>query len=133
MAISQTYVLTIEFAGAAIFGRPAGPEMMLITRNIRLVESPPGPTRAFTLHEGDGPGYTLTGEQTAKLDRLLGEIEFKAPWQAQAGFDGTTYELVLQGAMSSVTFRWWIQAPPEWEQVGALFDYVLKVADGYQT
>lgn len=131
MAISQSFVVTIEFAGAAPFMGHAQSGGMMSTRNIRLVEAHAGSSREFTLYDGDAPGYTLSVEETAQLEQLLGKIEMKAPWQAHAGFDGTNYELTLQGAMSSVTFRWWLEVPAEWEQVGAVFDYVLEVADGY--
>ena len=45
-------------------------------------------------------------------------------------FDGADYELALRGAMSSLTFRWWVEVPAEWQGVGAVFDYVMAVADG---
>jgi hypothetical protein len=32
--------------------------------------------------------------------------------------------------MSSVTFRWWMEVPAEWREVGALLHHVLAVADG---
>jgi hypothetical protein len=95
-----------------------------------LGESRAGSSRSYTLHEGEGPVYTLSVEETAQLDHLLGQIGVKAPWQGSAGFDGITYELTLQHAMSSVTFRWWIDVPDAWPGVGALFDHVLAVADG---
>jgi hypothetical protein len=128
--IRQLFVVTIEFAGAAFFTGGAHSDRVLASRDIRVVESRTGSSRSFSLHEGDGLEYTLSVEEAAQLDHLLGQIGVKVPWQASAGLDGADYELTLQAAMSSVTFRWWIDVPAEWPGVGALFDYVLAVADG---
>ena len=130
MAIRQSFVVTIEFGGAGLFTGGAHADGMLASRNIRVVESGTGSSRSFSLREGDGPEYTLSAEEAAQLDHLLGQIGVKVPWQGRAGFDGATYELTLQHAMSSLTFRWWIDVPAEWPGVGALFDYVLAVTDG---
>jgi hypothetical protein len=128
--ISQLFVVTIQFAGAAFFTGGAHPDRALASRNIRVIESGTGSSRSFTLHEGDEPEYTLSVKEAAQLDHLLGQIGVKVPWQASAGFDGADYELTLQGAKSSVTFRWWMEVPAKWQEVGALFDYVLQMADG---
>jgi hypothetical protein len=127
--IKQLFVVTIEFAGAALFGGSAQPGRRLMARNIRLVESRTESSLEYTLHDGDAPEYILSVEETAQLDHLLRQIEVKAPWQASAGLDGTDYELTLQKAMSSLTFRWWVEVPAEWKGVGAVFDHVLAVAD----
>jgi hypothetical protein len=130
--IRQLFAVSIEFAGAAFFMGGAQPDRVLKTRDIRLVESCIESSRRFTLYDGDAPEYTLSIEETSQLDHLLGQIGVKVPWQASAGLDGTDYELTLQGAMSSLTFRWWVEVPAEWQEVGALFDYVLAVADDYR-
>ena len=132
MAIRQFFVVTIEFAEAAPFMGNAESDRVLVTRNIRLVESHAETSPIFTLYDRDAPEYTLSVDETEQLRQLLGQIEVKTPWQGYAGFDGTDYELTLLGAMSSVTFRWWVKVPAEWEQVGVLFDYVLAVADRCQ-
>lgn len=129
MAIKQFFVVTIAFAEAAPFMGNAQSDRVLVTRNIRLVESNVETSPSFTLYDGDAPEYILSVDETEQLRQLLGQIEVKAAWQGYAGFDGTDYELNLLGAMSSVTFRWWVKAPAEWEQVGVVFDYVLAVAD----
>jgi len=132
MPTRQYFVVTIEFAGAAPFTGNAQSDKVKVTREIRLAEAYAGISRSFTLYDGNGPAYTLSDQETEKLDQLLGRIEVKAPWQDYAGFDGTDYELTLLGAMSSVTFRWWVKVPAEWEQVGDVFDYVLAVAESCQ-
>ena len=129
MAVSQYFAVTIEFASAAPFLGGAQLDRVGVTREIRLVENRTKISRNFTLYDGDMPEYTLSLIETRRLDQLLGELIVKTPWQGSAGFDGVDCELTLLGAMSSVTFRWWVKAPEEWEQVGAVFDYVLAVAD----
>ena len=133
MPFRQLCVVTIEFAGAGLFSGGAQPAGELRNRDIRLVESRTEQLRTFILHDGTGPEYALSAEETAQLDHLLGQIAVKVPWEGRAGFDGADYELTLQGAMSSLTFRWWIEPPAEWQQVGAVVDFVLVVADGRRT
>ena len=129
MAIKQFFTVTIEFAEAAPFKGNAQSDRVLVTRHIRLVESQAGTLPSFTLYDGDAPEYTLSVDETEQLRQLLGQLEVKAPWQGYSGFDGTDYELNLLGAMSSVTFRWWVKVPAVWQQVGVVFDYVLALAD----
>ena len=129
MPISQNFAVTIEFAGAAPFTGGAQSDRSFATRKIRLVESYVNQIQHFTLHEVEKPEYILTTDETARLSQMLGQMEVKVPWQGYAGFDGTDYELALLGAMSSVTFRWWVQVPSEWEQAGRVFDFVLEIAD----
>jgi hypothetical protein len=133
MPIRQLFVVTIEFAGAAPFVENPQPERGLGTRYLRLVEKYSEISRSFTLYGGNELEYKLSVEETEQLDQLLRQMDVKAPWQSYTGFDGTDYELTLLGAMSSVTFRWWVKAPAEWEQVGAVFDYVLAVAERCQS
>ncbi|MFZ5918442.1 MAG: hypothetical protein ACOYZ7_16010 [Chloroflexota bacterium] len=130
MPIRQLFVVTIEFAGAAFFVGGAQPGREWRARDIRLIESGAGPSRRFTLHEGDGPAYLFSVQETAQLNHLLGQMGMKVPWLARAGMDGTDYELTLLAAMSCLTFRWWSEVPAEWQPVGAVFDYVVAVADG---
>ena len=130
MPFRQLTVVTIEFAGAGPFAGGALPGGELATGNIRLVESRTGPSRTFILHDGTRPEYALSAAETAQLDHLLAQVAVKVPWEGRAGFDGADYELTLRGAMSSLTFRWWIEPPAEWQQVGAVVDFVLAVADG---
>jgi hypothetical protein len=131
MAISSFYYVTIEFAGAAPFAGNTQSGIRLSNRDIRLVESNADSSRSFILQDGDAPEYKLSDEETTKLDQLLGQLKVKAPWQASAGFDGANFELSLLGALSSMTFCWWMDVPAEWEGVGAVFDYVMALADGY--
>jgi hypothetical protein len=133
MAINQFFAVTIEFAEAAPYRGNAHSDRVLVTRHIRLVESHAETSPSFILYDGDAPEYILSVSETEQLHQLLGQIEVKAPWQGSAGFDGTDYELTLLGAMSSVTFRWWVKVPAEWQQVGVLFDYVLALADRPQS
>lgn len=130
MPIRQLYAITIEFVGAAPSTLEPHPGDEVLARHIRLQEVLTGESRTFTLHEGDGPVYALSSEETARLDRLMGHLAVQAPWRAAMGFDGAGYELNLLGPMSSLTFRWWMDAPAEWGPVGMLYDYVMAVADG---
>ena len=129
MPIRGLYVVSIEFAGAALTSGGPQPAGMLRTRGIRLVESRADQGHTYTLYDGASPEYTLSVEETEHLEQLLGGISVKAPWQGVMGLDGADNELTLRGAMSSITFRWWMDVPPEWKQVGAVFDYVMAVAD----
>jgi len=133
MAFQQSVAVTIEFAGAASFGNSPAAEMPFQTRSIRVIESKDDRTCGFTVHDGDSKQFMLSVEENDHLLRLLSGLEVNAPWTGCAGFDGCEYQLTLTGVMSSVTFRWWLKAPPEWEQAGRVFDYVLELADGLQT
>lgn len=95
---------------------------------IHLVESRTGATRAFSLLRGTEPAYALTVDENSELLRLLGQIEVQAPWEARIGFDGCTYDLILKGPLTEVTFRWWLEVPQGWESVGAVADYVMSLA-----
>ena len=128
MPTRQFVIVTIEFAGAASFTENEKSDKTRVTREIRLVEVYAGISRSFTLYDGNAPAYILSDKETEQLDHLLGQIVVKAPWQEYTGFDGTDYELTLLGGMSSMTFRWWMKVPAEWEQVGDLFEYVLVLA-----
>ena len=129
MAIRGLQTVTIEFVGADLTG--PGPQSggFLRALDIRLVESQAEQGRAFTLHEGSRPVYALTAEETGQLLNLLEQMAVTAPWEALVGMDGTDYELILKGGMSSMVFCWWVEVPREWERVGAVFDYVMAVAD----
>jgi hypothetical protein len=117
----------IEFAGAEpITERRQFDE--LPGHLVRLVQLPLGPARTFALTEGKKPIYTLNAGETEDLLRLLGQITVKAPWEAMVGCDGATCTLLLKGPMSEMTFNWWVQVPKGWESVGAVFDYVMKLA-----
>jgi hypothetical protein len=96
---------------------------------MRLVESKADDQHTFTLYGGGRTAYTLTAEETEYLLCKLARMEVAAPWRPLAGFDGMDCELTLTGAMSSMTFRWWSEAPPEWERVGEVFDYVQRLAE----
>jgi hypothetical protein len=129
MAIRQRCSVTIAFAGAgaASAGAPAGGAGK--TRDVRVVESRAEQPRRFSVHDGDAPAYALSAEESAQLHHLLGRIEGRVPWRERVGLDGVDCELTLRGTMSCLTFRWWMEVPAEWEHVGAVFDYVLRVAD----
>jgi hypothetical protein len=98
--------------------------------DIRLVQSQSGEQCEFTMSGGSVEAYTLTAEETEHLLRRLARMEVSAPWRPHQGFDGTDCVLTLHGAMSSMTFCWWAEVPPEWERVGEVFDYVMQLARG---
>ncbi len=129
MPIRTLQTISIEFGGGGPVSPGSQPDRFPATRAIRLVESRTGQPYTFILYDGSRPEYTLAEEETERLLHLLGQIAVMAPWQPCVGFDGTDYELTLKSAMSSVTFCWWVEAPAGWETVGAVFDYVMAVAD----
>lgn len=99
---------------------------------IRLVESV-DKHREFTLMVPKLPSYVLGTDETDRLLELLGQIAIAAPWQGRIGRDGTVHELSLLGAMSHVTFRWWLDAPQEWRSVGELFDHIISMVKPHLT
>jgi hypothetical protein len=99
--------------------------------DIRLVQSQAGNQSQFTLYGGRLETYTLTAEETQHLLRRLARMEVSAPWRPHYGFDGIDCVLTLRGEMSSMTFYWWSEVPPEWERVGEVFDYVMQLARGH--
>ena len=129
MPFTRAQQVIIDFESAIPFvGRPAPDGPGLAAPAVRLVESQSDQGHSFALHDGERPEYTLTCEETEQLVALLGQIAVTVPWQSMAGFDGTDYALVLRGAMSSISFGWWVTVPTGWESVGAVFDYVMNVA-----
>ena len=121
--------IVIEFAVPAWVSSRETNRDIPLGRLIRLAESKTESEHTFTLYDGTQPGYTLTADESGQLLRLLGQIVVKAPWDAKAGFDGTTYTLMLKGPMSEMRFNWWVQVPKGWESIKAVFDYVMALTE----
>ena len=84
----------------------------------------------FTVEIEDRPPYSLTQEEGDGLSRLLSQVEAVIPWQGEVGKDGMVSELTIQGGMSYIKFSWWGKPPAEWKSVGAIFYYVMDIAQG---
>jgi len=95
---------------------------------VLLIASHQDSSLQFTLYDGEKPFYTLAADETDGLLRLLNRMTVRAPWDAKAGRDGTTFTLRLIGPMSHAEFDWWGNPPNEWESVGTVFDYVMSLA-----
>jgi hypothetical protein len=67
----------------------------------------------------------LQPEEEAQLDALLAGLEIRAA-MPRMGCDGAWFILEILGGL---TLRWWVEPPPEWQSAGALFDYVMEVAE----
>jgi hypothetical protein len=129
MPVKTLETIAIEFADADNSPPELQPKSIPVTRSLRLVESQINQTRTFTFFEGAVTAYSLSVEETEHLLELLGRTAAKVPWQPLVGRDGTDRELTLKRAMSSITFRWWVEVPPGWESIGAVFDYVKAIDD----
>ena len=129
MPVRTLETIAIEFADADNSPPEVQPKSIPVARSLRLVESQINQTGTFTLYDGAVTEYILSVEETEHLLELLGRTAVKVPWQPLVGRDGTDRELTLKGAMSSMTFRWWVEVPPGWESIGAVFDYVKAIDD----
>jgi hypothetical protein len=127
MPIMSLHQVIIELAEEGLAGWGSRSEMPP-GDTIYLVESQAGGARAFTLRTARVPAYTLNPAETEQLLSLLDRIAVPARWHPQVGFDGLTSELTLRAPMSGMTFCWWGEAPPEWQNIGAIFDFVTDVA-----
>jgi len=89
-------------------------------------------SRRFTLEIRDRPPYVFTREEADSLWRLLNQVEIANLWQGEFGLDGIVSELVIQGGVSHIRFSWWGDVPAEWQSIGAVFDYVMAIAQKMQ-
>lgn len=96
---------------------------------IRLAIPPKQHT--FALYDGSRAVYQLTAAEMNQLLALLGQMQVTAPWKPTMGFDGRVCTLIIKDAQSEMNFSWWMSAPPEWERVGAVFAYVMGIAERY--
>lgn len=129
MVVMLCYSVIIDLTpGVAVPQRPRDQGPHGCTVILRLMESRSSSPLQFALYDGAESFYVLTPDETSELLRLLGQIAFRAPWNAQVGRDGTTFTLQLFGPMSHAEFNWWGRIPSEWKSVGAVFDYVMSLA-----
>ena len=63
------------------------------------------------------------------FEDLFGDIESYRiapfPKSPRCYLDGTFYTISIKNGMNSVTCRWHVECPPEWEKVGKLADKLI--------
>jgi hypothetical protein len=100
-----------------------------LTAQVVVKEKQPG---RFTVEIQDLPPYLFSREEADSLWQLLNQVEIVTPWQGEVGKDGMVSELIIQGGMSHIRFSWWGNVPAEWQSIGAVFDYVMAIAQKMQ-
>lgn len=71
----------------------------------------------------------LSSSEVWELNYLLHrEIVSIAP-EAIMGVDGTIYELLIEGGLNRVQFRWWAQVPSGWKPLRDLSEMLLRMGD----
>jgi hypothetical protein len=128
MAVWNSYTVTIGLVPRCACQRAQTEEVAGCTLMVCLLESRQDSLPQFALYDGENPLCTLTADETDTLLRLLSQMMVRVPWDAVVGRDGATFTLRLEGPMSHAEFSWWETVPKGWENIGAVFDYLMLLA-----
>ncbi len=100
-----------------------------VGRIVSVIAGDQGGQAPYGLYEGQQRLRQLSPEETAELLRLLSDVRVCAPWNVEHGFDGHGDGLIVRDRAYGFIIHWWVAPPPGWETAGAVFDYVVRLAN----
>jgi hypothetical protein len=102
--------------------QPGDRELVLYRSRINFVD---GHTELQGYHQLDLPSKTLETYLTKLLSLRLSLDAQGGAW----GLDGTTYQLALFDAFTSVRFKWWENPPAQWKPMA---DVTIEMIEKFQ-